>query len=106
MVKAVQDRREDWDPLAVEEIVMIVCIDGAWKAKRQAVSGRKYTLVEYDNCVLTEHGRQRGKQWVGRDTHRGSINCHGESKRRLECLLDCLCHHVYVIIMGSSKDFI
>lgn len=46
MVKAVQDRREDWDPPAMEEIVMIVCIDGAWKAKRQAVSGRKYTLVE------------------------------------------------------------
>ena len=46
MVKAVQDRREDWDPLAVEEIVMIVCIDGAWKAKRQAVGGREYTLVE------------------------------------------------------------
>lgn len=46
MVKAVQDRHEDWDPPVVEEIVMIVCIDGAWKAKRQAVSGRKYTLVE------------------------------------------------------------
>ena len=46
MVKAMQDRREDWDPLAVEEIVMTVSIDGTWEAKRQAVGGREYTFEE------------------------------------------------------------
>ena len=55
MVKAVQDRREDWDPLAVEEIVMIVCIDGAWKAKRQAVGGQLYAPRKH-KCHRDAHG--------------------------------------------------